>query len=147
MNPQELLVGERGFEPPTPWSRTRCSTRLSHSPTCAEALNAFGRNCLTYSQIIALWAKLALLRRSATGASVGLTRLRRQRGPALSLARLSETEGTTTIDFRSTTTPNENGIHRKPTLYSGAGDCESVARRGRRADLGSVHAVGERNLA
>ena len=29
------LVGERGFEPPTPWSRTRCSTRLSHSPTSA----------------------------------------------------------------------------------------------------------------
>src|ERR1700733_1435882 len=29
----KLLVGERGFEPPTPWSRTRCSTRLSHSPT------------------------------------------------------------------------------------------------------------------
>jgi hypothetical protein len=28
------MVGERGFEPPTPWSRTRCSTRLSHSPTC-----------------------------------------------------------------------------------------------------------------
>jgi hypothetical protein len=27
------VVGERGFEPPTPWSRTRCSTRLSHSPT------------------------------------------------------------------------------------------------------------------
>jgi hypothetical protein len=27
-----ILVGERGFEPPTPWSRTRCSTRLSHSP-------------------------------------------------------------------------------------------------------------------
>ena len=32
------MVGERGFEPPTPWSRTRCSTRLSHSPTCAGAL-------------------------------------------------------------------------------------------------------------
>ena len=32
------MVGERGFEPPTPWSRTRCSTRLSHSPTSvAEA--------------------------------------------------------------------------------------------------------------
>src|SRR5579864_6523124 len=29
----ERMVGERGFEPPTPWSRTRCSTRLSHSPT------------------------------------------------------------------------------------------------------------------
>ena len=35
----KILVGERGFEPPTPWSRTRCSTRLSHSPTC----------CLIYS--------------------------------------------------------------------------------------------------
>jgi hypothetical protein len=34
--PNQLdMVGERGFEPPTPWSRTRCSTRLSHSPTCA----------------------------------------------------------------------------------------------------------------
>jgi hypothetical protein len=32
-NENEKLVGERGFEPPTPWSRTRCSTRLSHSPT------------------------------------------------------------------------------------------------------------------
>ena len=31
------LVGERGFEPPTPWSRTRCSTRLSHSPTAPRA--------------------------------------------------------------------------------------------------------------
>jgi hypothetical protein len=30
------LVGERGFEPPTPWSRTRCSTRLSHSPTLSR---------------------------------------------------------------------------------------------------------------
>ena len=26
------LVGARGFEPPTPSSRTRCSTRLSHAP-------------------------------------------------------------------------------------------------------------------
>src|SRR5256712_7070846 len=32
----KVLVGERGFEPPTPWSRTRCSTRLSHSPTSLE---------------------------------------------------------------------------------------------------------------
>jgi hypothetical protein len=30
------MVGERGFEPPTPWSRTRCSTRLSHSPTVSK---------------------------------------------------------------------------------------------------------------
>ena len=33
----DSMVGERGFEPPTPWSRTRCSTRLSHSPTRATA--------------------------------------------------------------------------------------------------------------
>src|ERR1700733_5715011 len=33
IHPRMLMVGERGFEPPTPWSRTRCSTRLSHSPT------------------------------------------------------------------------------------------------------------------
>src|SRR5579884_1932789 len=39
------MVGERGFEPPTPWSRTRCSTRLSHSPTCKKAGNcAFWRD-------------------------------------------------------------------------------------------------------
>src|SRR5215831_15914433 len=31
------MVGARGFEPPTPWSRTRCSTRLSHAPTCSAA--------------------------------------------------------------------------------------------------------------
>ena len=34
----KIMVGERGFEPPTPWSRTRCSTRLSHSPTVDEFL-------------------------------------------------------------------------------------------------------------
>src|SRR5512137_2562414 len=32
------MVGETGFEPATPWSRTKCSTRLSHSPT--EALRS-----------------------------------------------------------------------------------------------------------
>src|SRR4051794_31286483 len=29
---RELLVGERGFEPPAPASRRQCSTRLSYSP-------------------------------------------------------------------------------------------------------------------
>src|SRR4051812_8167196 len=29
----KMLVGARGFEPPTPRSRTECSTRLSHAPT------------------------------------------------------------------------------------------------------------------
>ena len=28
------MVGARGFEPPTPWSRTRCATRLRYAPTC-----------------------------------------------------------------------------------------------------------------
>ena len=36
------MVGERGFEPPTPWSRTRGSTRLSHSPTSEWALEGSG---------------------------------------------------------------------------------------------------------
>ena len=26
------VVGARGFEPPTPWSRTRCATRLRYAP-------------------------------------------------------------------------------------------------------------------
>ena len=29
----DIMVGERGFEPPTPWSQTRCATRLRYSPT------------------------------------------------------------------------------------------------------------------
>ena len=34
------VVGETGFEPATPWSRTKCSTRLSHSPmTTAHLVN------------------------------------------------------------------------------------------------------------
>ena len=28
-----VVVGEKGFEPSTPWSQTRCATRLRHSPT------------------------------------------------------------------------------------------------------------------
>jgi integrase len=33
-SPLRYMVGETGFEPATPWSRTKCSTRLSHSPIC-----------------------------------------------------------------------------------------------------------------
>ena len=29
-------VGARGFEPPTPWSRTRCATRLRYAPKSAH---------------------------------------------------------------------------------------------------------------
>src|SRR5262249_13945276 len=35
---ERYMVGARGFEPPTPWSRTRCSTRLSHAPTSSKTL-------------------------------------------------------------------------------------------------------------
>jgi hypothetical protein len=28
----KLLVGARGFEPPTPCSQSRCATRLRHAP-------------------------------------------------------------------------------------------------------------------
>jgi integrase len=40
-NLAERLVGERGFEPPAPTSRTWCSTRLSYSP--AFTVGSFGR--------------------------------------------------------------------------------------------------------
>src|ERR1700747_1901162 len=29
---RQRLVGETGFEPATPWSQTRCATRLRYSP-------------------------------------------------------------------------------------------------------------------
>jgi hypothetical protein len=32
-NSLKRMVGARGFEPPTPWSRTRCATRLRYAPT------------------------------------------------------------------------------------------------------------------
>src|SRR5436309_12801400 len=38
------LVGARGFEPPTPWSRTRCSTRLSHAPLANQTCLLLGKN-------------------------------------------------------------------------------------------------------
>ena len=38
------MVGARGFEPPTPWSRTRCSTRLSHAPSLNQRQAAGERN-------------------------------------------------------------------------------------------------------
>src|SRR3989442_13314936 len=34
---QEMrMVGASGFEPPTPWSRTRCATRLRYAPTILQ---------------------------------------------------------------------------------------------------------------
>ena len=39
-NPLDFMVGMTGFEPATPWSRTRCSTRLSHIPTTETGMLA-----------------------------------------------------------------------------------------------------------
>ena len=56
-NRNDYLIGKTGFEPATPWSQTRCSTKLSYFP-----LNAPSRsrtyNLLIRSQTlypIALW--------------------------------------------------------------------------------------------
>jgi hypothetical protein len=37
---REIVVGERGFEPPAPASRRQCSTRLSYSPTGTRSNDA-----------------------------------------------------------------------------------------------------------
>jgi hypothetical protein len=41
----KLLVGKRGFEPPTPASRTLCSTRLSHFPIKIQPFRTFLETC------------------------------------------------------------------------------------------------------
>ena len=41
----KLLVGKRGFEPPTPASRTLCSTRLSHFPNKKQFSKTFLEFC------------------------------------------------------------------------------------------------------
>ncbi len=37
-----IVVGARGFEPPTPSSRTRCATRLRYAPTGLACANEGG---------------------------------------------------------------------------------------------------------
>src|SRR5207247_8276290 len=47
----DLVVGARGFEPPTPRSRTECSTRLSHAPTlerCERRTGGGANELLSY---------------------------------------------------------------------------------------------------
>ena len=39
------MVGKTGFEPATPWSQTRCTTKLCYFPLSLSSLNgALGRN-------------------------------------------------------------------------------------------------------
>ena len=35
---KKKMVGMTGFEPATPWSQTRCSTKLSHIPTLIKLM-------------------------------------------------------------------------------------------------------------
>ena len=52
------VVGASGFEPPTPRSRTECSTRLSHAPTSVKAYSSPHRRLnqtRSYSPMIAGW--------------------------------------------------------------------------------------------
>ena len=39
------LVGARGFEPPTPCSRSRCATRLRYAPTVTGQVARGGQDC------------------------------------------------------------------------------------------------------
>ena len=39
------MVGARGFEPPTPCSRSRCATRLRYAPTVSGGLPGLARIC------------------------------------------------------------------------------------------------------
>src|SRR5271169_1626858 len=52
------MVGERGFEPPTPWSRTRCSTRLSHSPNLGCRSVSLGRGLARFP-LDSAWTSVA----------------------------------------------------------------------------------------
>src|SRR4051812_38816703 len=60
---REKLVGASGFEPPTPRSRTECSTRLSHAPTSAKVGTRTGNPRCEQN------AYLTLIRSLVTGAN------------------------------------------------------------------------------
>ena len=58
----EFMVGKTGFEPATPWSQTRCSTKLSHFPFYGAPKRSRTPNLLIRSQTlypIELWALLS----------------------------------------------------------------------------------------
>ncbi len=46
------MVGARGFEPPTPWSQTRCATRLRYAPTRPDYKEA-RRKCKGFRTVMA----------------------------------------------------------------------------------------------
>ena len=46
------MVGKTGFEPATPWSQTKCSTKLSHFPFYGAPDRSRTHNLLIRSQTI-----------------------------------------------------------------------------------------------
>ena len=42
------LVGMRGFEPPTPSSRTKCATGLRYIPNVAGIIEEFSEGCTDF---------------------------------------------------------------------------------------------------
>ena len=55
-NLREEMVGARGFEPPTPRSRTECSTRLSHAPTTGHSISAYAPSAKASTRATASWS-------------------------------------------------------------------------------------------
>ncbi len=47
-----LVVGKTGFEPATPWSQTKCSTKLSYSPLYGAPDRSRTHNLLIRSQTL-----------------------------------------------------------------------------------------------
>ncbi len=82
---ERLLVGTRGFEPPTPASRTLCSTRLSHVPTSLQFIQKTGPG---QEKIGIIWRRrlLRCTRRESTAAPGGQKSRDSASGKRLNLA-------------------------------------------------------------
>ena len=69
--PEIILVGARGFEPPTPCAQGRCATRLRYAPTetrtTLRILNQFSPGCFCYSNLPVSRERLAHVRQVLTG--------------------------------------------------------------------------------
>jgi hypothetical protein len=127
---RDLMVGERGFEPPTPWSRTRCSTRLSHSPNNNAGQSSLQPRDLLHAATGAFNSRLVPL-----GTLLGALR-------AISNAPPIANRGPTPIlsYFPSIYLSHPNAIS-PPAQTSGAAACENGLARSR---LLPIHAPLQR---
>ena len=69
------MVGARGFEPPTPWSRTRCATRLRYAPNiyCGEMpMNGAFHKAQARVGLLVRYTDLCSLADIAAGIATGL---------------------------------------------------------------------------